>query len=139
MTFLGYHQIGRDFGIDLLSDTYPISILPYRMAPAELKKQLKDLLDKGLIHPNVSSWGASVLFVHKKNGSLHMCIDVTVKNKYPLPKIDDLSDQLQGAKCFSKIDLHLGYHQLKVREADIPKIAFQTQYGHYEFLVIPSN
>ncbi|KAH0784113.1 hypothetical protein KY290_003711 [Solanum tuberosum] len=134
-----------DFGIDLILDTRPISIPPYRMAPAELKElkeQLKDLLEKGFIQLSVSPWGAPVLFVRKKDGSLRMCIDyrqlnkVTIKNKYPLPRIDDLFDQLQGATCFSKIDLRSGYHQLRVRECDIPKTAFRTRYGHYEFLVM---
>ena len=115
-----------DFAIDLLPDTQPISIPPYRMAPAELKElkeQLKDLLEKGFIRPSSSPWGAPVLFVRKKDGSLRMCIDyrqlnkVTVKNKYPLPRIDDLFDQLQGSKCFSKIDLRSGYHQVRVRES----------------------
>ncbi|KAH0669267.1 hypothetical protein KY285_023426 [Solanum tuberosum] len=134
-----------DFSIDVIPDTHPISILPYRMAPTELKElkeQLKDLLDKGFIRPSVSPWDALVLFVRKKDGSLRMCIDyhqlnkVTIKNKYPLPRIDDLFDQLQGATCFSKIDLRSGYHQLKVREYDIPKTTFRTRYGHYEFLVM---
>ncbi|WMV51153.1 hypothetical protein MTR67_044538, partial [Solanum verrucosum] len=134
-----------DFGIDLLPDTQPISIPPYRMAPTELKElkeQLRDLLEKGFIRPSQSPWGASVLFVKKKDGSLRMCIDyrqlnrVTVKNKYPLPRIDDLFDQLQGASHFSKIDLRSGYHQVKVRECDIPKTAFRTRYGHYEFVVM---
>ncbi|MCF7184013.1 hypothetical protein L3H42_10980, partial [Corynebacterium sp. MC-13] len=134
-----------EFTIDLLPDTQPISIPPYRMAPAELKElkeQLKDLLEKGFIRPSTSPWGAPVLFVKKKDGSLRMCIDyrqlnkVTVKNKYPLPRIDDLFDQLQGSKCFSKIDLRSGYHQVRVREEDIPKTAFRTRYGHYEFRVM---
>ncbi|KAF3676518.1 putative zinc finger CCCH domain-containing protein 19-like isoform X2 [Capsicum annuum] len=134
-----------EFGIYLLPDAQPISIPLYRMAPAklkELKEQFKDLLDKGFIRPSVSPWGAPVLFVQKKNGSSRMCIDyrqlnkVTVKNKYPLPRIDDLFDQLQRASYFSKIDLRFGYHQLKVRECDIPKTAFHTRYGHFEFLVI---
>ena len=121
------------FGIDLLPDTQPISIFTYRMASAELKKlkeQLKDLLDKGFIRPSVSPRGAPVLFVRKKDGSLRMCIDyhqlnkVTIKNKYPLLRIDDLFDQLQGASYLSKINLHFGYHQLKVKECDIPKTAF---------------
>jgi len=108
-----------DFIIDFLPDTKPILIPPYRMAPVELKElkeQLKDLLDKGFIQPSISSWGASVLFVKKKDGSLRMCIDYhqlnkgTVENKYPLPRIDDLFDQLQGASYFSKIDLRSGYH-----------------------------
>ncbi|XP_059307043.1 uncharacterized protein LOC132058603 [Lycium ferocissimum] len=134
-----------DFGIDVIPDTQPISIPPYRMAPAELrelKDQLKDLLDKGFIRPSSSPWGAPVLFVRKKDGSLRMCVDyrqlnrVTIKNKYPLPRIDDLFDQLQGAKFFSKIDLRSGYHQLKIKEEDIPKTAFRTRYGHFEFLVM---
>jgi len=134
-----------DFSIDLHPGTQPISVPPYRMAPAELKElkeQLKDLLEKGYIRPSTSPWGAPVLFVRKKDGSLRMCIDyrqlnkVTIKNKYPLPRIDDLFDQLQGARCFSKIDLRSGYHQVRVREKDIPKTAFRTRYGHFEFLVM---
>ncbi|KAH0716656.1 hypothetical protein KY290_012918 [Solanum tuberosum] len=123
----------------------PISIPPYRIALAELKelkKKLKDLLDKGFIQPSVSPWGAPILFIQHKDGSLRMCIDyrqlnkVTIKNKYPLPRIDDLVDQLQGANYFSKIDLRLGYHQLRVRGVDIPKTAFRTRYSHYEFVVM---
>ncbi|XP_070025746.1 uncharacterized protein [Nicotiana sylvestris] len=134
-----------DFGIDVLPDTQPISIPPYRMAPMELrelKEQLKDLLEKRFIRPSVSLWGAPVLFVRKKDGSLRMCFDyrqlnkVTIKNKYPLPRIDDLFEQLQGARFFSKIDLWSGYHQLKIREQDIPKTVFRTCYGHFEFLVM---
>ncbi|KAH0679012.1 hypothetical protein KY284_020097 [Solanum tuberosum] len=134
-----------DFGIDIIPDTCPISIPPYRMAPAELKElkeELKDLLEQGFIPPSVSPWGAPVLFVRKKNGSLRMCVDyhklnkVTIKNKYPLLRIDDIFDQLHGATCFSKIDLRSGYHQLRVRESDIPKTTFRTRYGHYEFVVM---
>ena len=134
-----------DFAIDLEPGTKLISIPPYRMAPAELKElkdQLQYLLSKGFIPLSVSSWGAPVLFVKKKDGTMRMCIDdrqlnkVTVKNKYPLPHIDDLFDQLQGASLFSKIDLRSGYHQLKIRESDIPKTTFRTRYGHYEFLVM---
>ncbi|KAH0643755.1 hypothetical protein KY290_033609 [Solanum tuberosum] len=134
-----------DFGIDLIPDTQPISIPPYRMAPAELKElkeQLKDLLDKGFIRPSNSPWGAPVLFVKKKDGSLRMCIDyrklnkVTIKNKYPIPRIDDLFHQLQRASHFSNIDLRSSYHQLKVIDSDIPKTTFRTRYGHYEFVVI---
>ncbi|XP_019159655.1 PREDICTED: uncharacterized protein LOC109156252 [Ipomoea nil] len=115
------------------------------MAPKEmheLKEQLQDLLDKGYIHPSTSPWGAPVLFVKKKDGSMRLCIDyrelnqVTVKNKYSLPQIDDLFDQLKGAGMFSKIDLRSGYHQLKVADKDIPKMAFRTRYGHYEFTVM---
>ncbi|KAH0776329.1 hypothetical protein KY290_007740 [Solanum tuberosum] len=131
-----------DFGIDLLPNTQPISIPPYRIASAELKEQLKDLLDKGFIQPSISPWGAPVLFVRKMDRSLRMCIDyrqlnkVTINNKYPLPRINDLFDQLQGANYFSKIDLHLGYHQLRVRVVGIPKTSFRTRYCHYEFVVM---
>ena len=112
------------------------------MAPAELKEQLKDLLDKGFIRPSVSPWGAPVLFVRKKDGSIRMVIDylqlnnVTSKNMYRIQRIDDLFDQLQGASCFSKIGLRSGYHQLKTWEYDIPKTTFRTKYGHYEFQVM---
>ena len=108
----------------------------------DLKDLLKDLLDKGFIRPTISSWGAPVFYVKKKDGSLRMCIDyrqlnkVTIKNKYPLPRIDDLFDQLHGASYFSKIVLRSRYHQLRVRGDDIPKTAFRTRYGHYEFLVM---
>ena len=119
--------------------------LHFRLAPAELKElkeQLQELLDKGFIRPNTSPWGAPVLFVKKKDGTLRLCIDyrelnkVTIKNKYPLPRIDDLFDQLQGAQYFSKIDLRSGYHQLWIRKADVSKTTFRTRYGHYEFLVM---
>ena len=135
-----------DFHIDLVPGSSPISKAPYRMAPlelAELKTQLEELQDKGFIRPSVSPWGAPVLFVKKKDGSLRLCIDyrelnkITIKNKYPLPRIDDLFDQLKGAGVFSKIDLRSGYHQLRIAEEDIPKTAFRTRYGHYEFRVMP--
>ncbi|WRX10265.1 Reverse transcriptase domain - like 10 [Theobroma cacao] len=135
-----------EFPIDLLPSTAPISIPLYRMAPAklkELKVQLQELVDKGFIRPSISSWGAPVLFVKKKDGTLRLCIDyrqlnrMTIKNKYPLPRIDDLFDQLQGATVFSKVDLRSGYHQLRIKEQDVPKTAFRTRYGHYEFLVMP--
>ena len=108
----------------------------------ELKDQLKDLLRKGFIRPSMYPWGAPVLFVHKKDGSLRMCIDyrqlnkVTIKNEYPLPKIDYLFDKLKGDRCFSKINLRSGYHQERIKDKDIPKIAFRTWYGHFEFLVM---
>ncbi len=135
-----------EFSIDLIPGTTPISIAPYRMAPTELKElktQLQELVDRGFVRPSHSPWGAPVLFVKKKDGSLRLCIDyrqlnkVTIKNKYPLPRIDDLFDQLKGATVFSKIDLRSGYYQLRVKESDVPKIAFRTRYGHYEFLVMP--
>ncbi|KAA0042134.1 DNA/RNA polymerases superfamily protein [Cucumis melo var. makuwa] len=135
-----------EFTVELLRGTAPISQAPYRIAPTELKElkmQLQELVDKGYIRPSVSSWGAPVLFVKKKDGSLRLCIDyrqlnkVTIRNKYSLPRIDDLFDQLRGATLFSKIDLRSGYHQLKVRESDIAKTAFRTRYGHYEFRVMP--
>ena len=116
------------------------------MAPVKLKElqtQLQELLDKGFIRPSHSPWGAPVLFVKKKDGTFRMCIDyrelnkVTIKNKYPLPRIDDLFDQLKGASVFSKIDLRSGYHQLRVKDEDIAKTAFRTRYGHYEFTVMP--
>ncbi|KAL0544206.1 hypothetical protein IC582_019319 [Cucumis melo] len=105
--------------------------------------QLQELVDKGYIRPSVSPWGAPMLFVKKKDGTLRLCIDyrqlnkVTIRNKYPLPCIDDLFNQLRGAAWFSKIDLRSGYHQLKVRESDIAKTSFRTRYGHYEFRVMP--
>ncbi|GJU23536.1 putative reverse transcriptase domain-containing protein [Tanacetum coccineum] len=108
----------------------------------ELSEQLHELSDKGFIRPSSSPWGAPILFVKKKDGSFRMCIDyrelnkLTVKNRYPLPRIDDLFDQLQGSSIYSKIDLISGYHQLRVREQDIPKTAFRTRYGHYEFQVM---
>ncbi|KAL4030283.1 hypothetical protein IC575_008519 [Cucumis melo] len=108
----------------------------------ELKVQLQELLDKGFIRPSVSPWGTPVLFVKKKDGSMRLCIDyrelnkVTVKNRYPLPRIDDLFDQLQGATVFSKIDLRSGYHQLRIKDGDVPKTAFRSRYGHYEFIVM---
>ena len=135
-----------EFTIDLEPGAAPISKAPYRMAPkelGELKMQPQELLDLGFIRPSVSPWGAPVLFVKKKDGTLRMCIDyrelnkLTLKNKYPLPRIDDLFDQLKGASVFSKVDLRSGYHQLKIRPADIPKTAFRTRYGHYEFVVMP--
>ena len=108
----------------------------------ELKKQLEELQRIGFIRPSSSPWGAPVLFVKKKDGSMRLCVDyralneVTIKNKYPLPRIDDLFDQLKGAKYFSKIDLRSGYFQLKIRESDIPKTAFVTRYGQFEFTVM---
>nr|GFB47144.1 putative reverse transcriptase domain-containing protein [Tanacetum cinerariifolium] len=135
-----------EFSIELIPGAEPISKAPYRMAPIELKElknQLQELLERGFIRPSVSPWGAPVLFVKKKDGNMRLCIDyrklnkITIRNRYPLPRIDDLFDQLQGAMHFSKIDLRFGYHQLRVREQDISKTVFRTRYGYYEFLVMP--
>ena len=135
-----------EFTIDLIPSTEPISIPPYRMAPGELrelKAQLEELLSEGFIRPSISPWGALVLFVKKKDGSLLLCIDyrqlniVTIHNQYPLPRIDELLDELQRSRVYSKIDLRSGYHQLRVQESDVPKTAFRTRYEHYEFLVMP--
>ncbi|GJW80484.1 putative reverse transcriptase domain-containing protein, partial [Tanacetum coccineum] len=135
-----------EFCIDLIPGAVPVAKSPYRLAPTEMQElsnQLKELQEKGFIRPNSSPWGAPVLFVKKKDGSFRMCIDyrelnkLTVKNRYPLPRIDDLFDQLQGSRYFSKIDLRSGYHQLRVREEDIPKTAFRTRYEHFEFTVMP--
>jgi hypothetical protein len=134
-----------EFSIELQPGTTPISKRPYRMPPvelAELKKQLQELLDKGFIRPSTSPWGCPALFVEKNNESLRLCIDyrplnvVTIKNKYLLPIIDVLFDQLVRAKVFSKIDLRSGYHQIKIRASDIPKTSFSTRYGLYEYLVM---
>ncbi|GKA27312.1 putative reverse transcriptase domain-containing protein [Tanacetum coccineum] len=135
-----------EFQIDLVPGAAPVARAPYRLAPSEMEElstQLQELSDKGFIRPSSSPWGAPVLFVKKKDGSFRMCIDyrelnkLTVKNRYPLPRIDDLFDQLQGSSVYSKIDLRSGYHQLRVRDEDIPKTAFRTRYGHYEFQVMP--
>nr|GFC69788.1 putative reverse transcriptase domain-containing protein [Tanacetum cinerariifolium] len=135
-----------EFQIDLVPGAAPVARAPYRLAPSEMKElaeQLKELSDKGFVRPSSSPWGAPVMFVKKKDGSFRMCIDyrelnkLTVKNCYPLPRIDDLFDQLQRSSVYSKIDLRSGYHQLRVREEDTPKTAFRTCYGHYEFQVMP--
>ncbi|WVZ93760.1 LOW QUALITY PROTEIN: hypothetical protein U9M48_039717 [Paspalum notatum var. saurae] len=135
-----------EFIIELLPGTAPIAKRPYRMAPIEkeeVKKNIDELLAKGYIRPSSSPWAFPVLLVEKKDtNEKRMCVDyramneVTIKNKYPLPRIDDLFNQLQGACAFSKIDLRSGYHQLKIRPSDIPKTAFTTKYGLYEYLVM---
>ena len=133
-----------EFTIELEPNTAPISWHPYCMAPKELvemKKQLEELLEKGFIHPSSSPWGCPVIFV-KRDDTLRMCVDyhplnaVTIKNKYPLPRINTLFDQLASAEVFSKIDLHSSYHQIKIRQQDIPKTTFSTRYGLYEYLVM---
>jgi hypothetical protein len=134
-----------EFAIQLLPGTAPISNRAYRVSRlelVELKKQIDELSEKGYIRPSTSPWAAPVLFVEKKDGTRRMCIDyralneVTIKNKYPLPRIEDLFDQLRGASVFSKIDLRSGYHLLKIRPSDIPKTVFITKYKLYEFTVM---
>ncbi|GJV76036.1 putative reverse transcriptase domain-containing protein [Tanacetum coccineum] len=135
-----------EFRIDLIPGIALVARVPYRLAPSEMKElsdQLQELSDKGFIRPSSSPWGAPVLFVKKMNGSFWMCIDyqelnkLTVKNRYPLPRIDNLFDQLQGPSVYSKIELRSGYHQLRIHEEDILKTAFRTRYGHYEFQLMP--
>ena len=135
-----------DFSIKLHPGTPPISMTPHRMAPIELRElrvQLQELLDKGFIRLSTSPWGAPVLFAKKKDRTLRLCIDyrqlnrVTIKNRHPLPRIDDLFDQLRGARVYTKIDLRTGYHQLRVRETNILETTFRTHYGNFEFTVMP--
>jgi hypothetical protein len=134
-----------EFVIKLVPGTAPIFKRPYRMAAnqlAELKQLLQELLDKGYIRPSASPWGAPIIFVLKKDGTQRMCVDyhslneVTIKKKYPLPRINDLFDQLKGACVFSKIDLRSRYHQLRIRASDIPKTSFITRYGLYEYTIM---
>jgi hypothetical protein len=124
----------------------PPAKAPYRMSHEELKDvkvQLEELLAKGYIKPSKSPYGAPVLFVHKKDGTLRMCVDyralnkVTMKNRYPLPRIDDLFDRLSGAKVFSRIDLRSRYYQIRIAQGDEEKTACRTRYGSYKFLVMP--
>ncbi|GJR85348.1 putative reverse transcriptase domain-containing protein [Tanacetum coccineum] len=134
-----------EFCIDLIPGAVPVAKSPYRLAPTEMQElsnQLKELQEKGFIRPSSSPWGAPVLFVKKKDGSFRMCIDdrelnkLTIKNRYPLPRIDDLFDQLQGSWYFSKIDLRSGYHQLRVREEYIPKTAFRMRPYLDKFIIV---
>jgi hypothetical protein len=134
-----------EFTIELQLGMTPISKRPYKMTPkelAELKIQLKELLDKGYICLSSSPWGCPALFVKKKDQSLRLCVNyqplnaVTIKNKYPLACINILFDQLASAKVFSKVDLHLDYHQIKIRPKEAPKTAFSTRYGLYEYLAM---
>jgi hypothetical protein len=134
-----------EFKTELQPDTAPIAKAPYKMSHVEMKElkiQLQWLLDKGYIHPSTSPWGCPTLFVMKKDKELRLCVDyrplnaVIIKNKYPLPHIDILFDQLVGVKVFSKIDLHCSYHRIKIHAEDIPKMAFTTRYGLYEYLVV---
>ncbi len=134
-----------DHAIEVLSGVTPPAKAPYRMSHEELKElkvQLEELLAKGYIKPSKSPYGAPVLFVHKKDGTLRMCVDyralnkVTVKNRYPLPRIDDLFDRLSGAKVFTKIDLRSGYYQIRIAQGDEEKTACHTRYGFNEFLVM---
>jgi hypothetical protein len=135
-----------EFTIDLKPGTEPIVRTPYRMSNLELqdlRMQLKELLDLGLIRPSVSPWGAPVIFIRKKDGSWRLCIDyhqlnkATIKNQYMLSRIDDLFDQMKGATVFSKIDLRSGYHQLRIKEDDVSKTAFKMRFGNYDFTILP--
>jgi hypothetical protein len=135
-----------EFTIDLIPGTAPIAQAPYKMGPkelVELKEQLDELEQKGFIQESISPWGTPVIFVDKRDGGRRMCGDyrnlnnVTIKNKYPLPRIQDLFDQVRGAGVFSKIDLRSGYHQIKIKKEDVPKTAFVSRYGHHEYLVVP--
>nr|KYP73262.1 Transposon Ty3-G Gag-Pol polyprotein [Cajanus cajan] len=128
-----------EFSIDLVPGAGSVSVAPYRMAPAELvelKTQIEDLLGKQMVRPSVSPWGAPVLLVKKKDGGARLCVDyqqlnkLTIKNKYPLPRINDLMDQLRGASIFSKIDLRSGYHQIRVKESDIRRLLLGL--GYYQ-------
>nr|GFC45416.1 putative reverse transcriptase domain-containing protein [Tanacetum cinerariifolium] len=136
-----------EFQIDLVPGATPVARAPYQLATAEMQElstQLQELSDRGFIRPSSSPWGAPVLFVKKKDGSFRMCIDyrelnkITVKNRYPLLRIDDLFNELQGSRVYSKIDLRYGYHQLRVREEDIPKTVFRTRYVK-AFTLIPQR
>nr|GFB22916.1 putative reverse transcriptase domain-containing protein [Tanacetum cinerariifolium] len=135
-----------EFRIEIVPGATPVARAPYRLTPTEMKElsvQLQELLENGFIRPSSSPWRASVLFVKNKDGSFRMCIDyrelnkLTIKNRYPLLRIDDLFDQVQCSSVYSKIDLRSGYHQLRIREEDISITAFRTRYGHFEFQVMP--
>ena len=135
-----------DHKIELVPGSRPTSRPTFRMSAselAELKKQLEELVKAGFIQPSKSPFGAPILFVKKKDGTMRMCVDyralneITVKNKYALPRVDELFDRLQGSRFFTKIDLRSGYHQIRIDPADVPKTAFRTRYGHFEFLVLP--
>nr|GEU67609.1 putative reverse transcriptase domain-containing protein [Tanacetum cinerariifolium] len=139
-------SLGKSYDVELADGAAPVARAPYQLAPSEMKEmseQPQALSDKGFIRPSSSPWGVPVLFVKKKDGSFRMCIDyhelnkLTIKNRYALLRIDDLFNQLQGSSIYSKIDLRSGYHQLRVREQDIPKTVFKTLYGHYKFQVMP--
>ena len=136
----------ENINIQLTSDSKNPLRPIIRLSPLELddlEKQISYLLEHGFIKPSQSPYGAPVLFAKKKDGKLRMCIDyralnkLTVKNKYPLPRIDDLFDSLQGAKYFSKLDLNSAYHQVRINPGDTHKTAFQTKFGHYEYTVMP--
>jgi hypothetical protein len=139
-------QRSLDHTIEILPGSSPPNKAVYRMSPAELeelRKQLRELINRGLIRHSTSPYGSPIIFVKKKDGTFRLCVDyralnnITVKNRYPLPRIDDLLDKLHGATVFTKIDLASGYHQLRLAEADIPKSAFRTRYGHFEYTVLP--
>ena len=126
--------------------TSPIKIPPYRHRKKfrdEIEKAIQEFLELGLIRPRSSPYASLVVLIKKKDGTLRMCIDFralnknTIKNRYPIPRIDELMDEIFGAKYFSKIDLRSGYHQIQMKGEDVQKTAFRCQYGHFEFLVMP--
>ena len=129
----------------ILTIPYQVERPPYRLSHSEaleVERQLVEYLKKGFIRPSSSPWAVPILLVKKKDGSMRMCVDfralnqLTIKNKYPLPRVDELFDQLGGARYFTELDLRSGYHQIRIREQDVPKSAFRTKFGHYEFLVL---
>ena len=135
-----------DVSIPLVDGARPVARPMFRYSPLErqeMERQIRDLLSKGLIEPSSSPFASPILFVRKKDGSLRMCIDyrglnkLTVKNKFPLPRIDDLLDHLQGAAVFSNLDLMSGYHQLRIDPGDVPKTAFRSPMGLYQYKVLP--
>ena len=135
-----------DHAIELVADVALIAKSPYRHSLAqsvELENQINDLLNKGYIRPSKSPWGDPVLFTKKKDGSFRLCVDyrglnkLTIKNKFPLPRVDNIFDHLYGSKIFSKIDMRSGYHQIRIKESDIPKIGFRSRLGHYDYVVLP--
>ncbi|GJY18127.1 putative reverse transcriptase domain-containing protein [Tanacetum coccineum] len=137
-----------EFRIDLVPRAAPVARAPYRLAPSEMKElsvQLQELLEKGFIHPSSSPWGAPMLFVKKKDGYFRMCIDyrelnkLTIKNRYPLLRIEDLFDRLQGSSVYSKIDLRSGYHQLHIKEEDIPITAFRIRFLVFDLVLLPHS